>query len=131
MSHKAHVGLDCSNLERSVAFFRDCGFAVGFVDEDRRNACLETEAFEVNLFERPAFPGYVALSQLRCLHLGFQVRTERELAEVHAKLSPLYPAQQPYTRIDGDTCFFVQGPDGLRVEFFCGTHHIMREKYGK
>lgn len=132
MEFKAHIGIDCSNLTKSIDFFQLCGFDLAFINEESKSACLENTRFEINLFERPEFLGYSALlTGLRCLHLGFQLPSVSDLEFMRERLRKTYTVQSISARADGDTCFFATAPDELRVEFFTGTHHLMRGKYAK
>jgi catechol 2,3-dioxygenase-like lactoylglutathione lyase family enzyme len=129
MKLATHIGYDVYNLEASIQFYTEIlGAKLDFKNDKRKSASLLLGHGEVNLFEREGFGGYHQ-SILRSMHIGFQAESIEQVDAIYQRASKDKKTvfHAPYKRFDGDYTFFIQDPDGMQLEIYCGDHHLDRE----
>ena len=134
----SHVGICVSDLERSVAFYRDAlGFAVlselevGGPDAEQlldldpvalRATYLERDGTRIELlrFDSPgetAGPGPRPINQLGLTHLSFRVASlDDAITAVQARDGRVLDGSRLYNPRYQTSASFVTDPDGLRIE---------------
>lgn len=118
-----HVGLNVTDLDRSIDFYRDAlGVEIiGRADADgRRYAFLGTgDVPMITLWQQSAAPFPTDRAGLH--HLAFQVADLAALTEVEARLRTLGAAIRDDTGVTGEPAaagqLFCFDPDGIRLEF--------------
>ncbi len=123
-----HVGLNVSDLERSVAFYqRAFGFDQLVVSADgaQRFAFLGFDGVPVlTLWEQSRGEFSAVTPGLH--HLSFQVDSVQEVQEVEAVLKELstvfaYDGVVAHREGASSGAIFLTDPDGIRLEVFAGT----------
>lgn len=125
-----HTGMDVISLKQSKDFYEKILNAKETLySEELKCAIFEIAGQEINLFEKPTFNGY-QLEWLHRFHLGFQVSSKENVDQAHHNcLRNSYRViKEPYYRFDGDYALFIRDPNGMTIEVFHGTHHLLREQ---
>lgn len=115
--HLEHVNLTVSDLDRSLAFYRDLlGFRVrweGRTSEDKPAAHVGSDSFYLALFEGDGGPVVMDYGRVGFNHFGVVVddleAVRGRLAELGAKIH-FEPEYEPGRR------FYFCDPDGYEVE---------------
>lgn len=119
-----HVGLNVTDLDRSVGFYRQAlGVeVVGRSDADgRRYAFLgRADTIMVTLWQQSDAP--FAADRAGLHHLAFQVADVTALAEIEHRLRDLGAAIRDDSGVTGEPAaagqLFCYDPDGIRLEFY-------------
>ncbi|MFC7243082.1 VOC family protein [Catellatospora aurea] len=119
-----HVGLNVTDLDRSVGFYRQAlGVeVVGRSDADgRRYAFLGRGGTPmITLWQQSAAP--FAADRAGLHHLAFQVADGTDLAEVEHRLRALGATIRDDSGVAGEPAaagqLFCYDPDGIRLEFY-------------
>lgn len=130
MARLSHVGLTVSNLDRSLAFYRDvAGMNEGAIVEGEnrqsgqpvrmRMIHLATGSFLLQLIEYNPAGKTLELQQnnIGCIHISFYVPdVEAKYAEIKGRgdVKITTPINQMGSQLRG---FYTEDPDGLPVEF--------------
>lgn len=130
MARLSHVGLTVSNLDRSLAFYRDvAGMNEGAIVEGEnrqsgqpvrmRMIHLATGSFLLQLIEYNPAGKTLELQQnnIGCIHISFYVPdVDAKYAEIKARgdVKITTPINQMGSQLRG---FYTEDPDGLPVEF--------------
>lgn len=123
-----HVGINVTDVERSVAFYRDAfGFAVQHESREpgRRFAFLgDGERLVLTLWEQSE--GRFDARRPGLHHLSFQVEGPAALAEAEARLRALGAALLhdgivPHSENGASAAVFFTDPDGTRLEIYSPT----------
>ncbi len=130
MARLSHVGLTVSNLDRSLAFYRDvAGMNEGAIveGENRQSGTpvrmrmihLATGSFLLQLIEYNPPGKTLELQQnnIGCIHISFYVPdVDAKYAEIKARgdVKITTPINQMGSQLRG---FYTEDPDGLPVEF--------------
>jgi len=134
----SHIGICVTDVERSLAFYRD---ALGFVERlrldvdgedperliglpgvrvravflERDGTCIELLKFEVP--GESGGPGPRPMNQPGLTHLSLRVESlDAAIAAVTAQGGGSLPASRIASRRFGTAAIFVTDPDGLRIE---------------
>jgi catechol 2,3-dioxygenase-like lactoylglutathione lyase family enzyme len=130
MARLSHVGLTVSNLDRSLAFYRDvAGMNEGAIveGENRQSGApvrmrmihLASGSFLLQLIEYNPPGKTLELQQnnIGCIHISFYVPdVDAKYAEIKARgdVKITTPINQMGSQLRG---FYTEDPDGLPVEF--------------
>jgi catechol 2,3-dioxygenase-like lactoylglutathione lyase family enzyme len=130
MARLSHVGLTVSNLDRSLAFYRDvAGMNEGAIveGENRQSGApvrmrmihLASGSFLLQLIEYNPAGKTLELQQnnIGCIHISFYVPdVDAKYAEIKARgdVKITTPINQMGSQLRG---FYTEDPDGLPVEF--------------
>jgi glyoxylase I family protein len=126
-----HVDLAVSDLERSLAFYRDLLGPLGYAEEVRYPTYRGTEEVvylargEIRgggLGLRQADGGNHSYYDVGIEHFAFEVERREDVDEAHARCvasgaNVHYPPEEDRDE-PGYYAFFVFDPDGIRVEVF-------------
>ncbi|GAA4634894.1 VOC family protein [Actinoallomurus vinaceus] len=123
-----HVGLNVSDLDRSIAFYTQVfGFEVGAqgAEPGRRFAFLTSEGrLLVTLWQQS--DGRFATGRPGLHHLSFQVESVEEVRAAEDRLRALsavfaYDGVVPHSEGATSGGIFFEDPDGIRLEIYAPT----------
>ena len=129
----SHINFACADLERTIAFWKtvgvECAFDLVLHDPERHHAFFKmSDGLHESYFSywcwtdrrlTPAQP-HDDRNHAGFYHLAFNVDSEDELDEMHARLTA---AGIEVSEITGrhmfDKSFYFKDPDGIQFEFAC------------